>query len=167
MKAPTCLEAEYRAVPGWPLSVSAAGVVRGPRGVRRTNVDREGYAYVSARKPGRPWPLKLRVHVAVLLAWAGPCPPGHEGRHENGDHLDNRIENLSWATHVVNMGDKWAHGTMPLGSAVHNSKLTDEQVREIRRLWGTVRSVAIAERFGIHPASVWKIATRRRWGHLR
>ena len=46
----------------------------------------------------------------VLLAFVGPCPPGQEARHLNGNSLDNRAENLAWGTKAENTEDQFAHG---------------------------------------------------------
>ena len=50
------------------------------------------------------------VHLIVLDSFVGPCPPGMWGRHLNGDHLDNRRENLAWGTPKENAGDTLRHG---------------------------------------------------------
>lgn len=42
----------------------------------------------------------------------GPCPDGMEACHNNGDQLDNRIENLRWDTHSANIYDQVAHGNI-------------------------------------------------------
>jgi hypothetical protein len=52
-----------------------------------------------------------QVARLVLAAFVGACPPGMECRHLNGNHTDNRIENLAWGTHVENEADKKIHGT--------------------------------------------------------
>lgn len=49
------------------------------------------------------------VHDLVLSAFAGPRPPGYEGRHLNGVHSDNRLSNLEWATKSRNGQDKKWH----------------------------------------------------------
>lgn len=167
MREPLCLDAEVRQVPGYNLAVSAAGEVFGPRGRRKPSIDSEGYRYVSTRVPGKRWPQPVRVHVAVLLAWRGPAPAGHEGRHANGDQGDNSLSNLSWSTHLANIGDKYAHGTMPQGAGCHNAKLDEAGVRDIRRRWGSVPRSELAERYGITDRHVWKIATGRAWRHVR
>jgi hypothetical protein len=51
------------------------------------------------------------VHILVLNAFTGPCPPGMEGCHSNGDATNNRLDNLRWDTHISNVQDSIRHGT--------------------------------------------------------
>lgn len=50
------------------------------------------------------------VHRLVLEAFIGPCPPGLEARHVNGDHTDNSLPNLLWGTRSENTLDQVRHG---------------------------------------------------------
>lgn len=52
------------------------------------------------------------VHHLVLEAFEGPRPEGQEGCHDNGNHTDNRRENLRWDTHQENCHDMRDHGTV-------------------------------------------------------
>lgn len=52
-----------------------------------------------------------KVHLLVLEAFISPRPPGMQGCHNNGDKLDNRLENLRWGTPGSNTRDKRDHGT--------------------------------------------------------
>jgi hypothetical protein len=51
------------------------------------------------------------VHRLVIESFFGPCPPGREACHNNGDHTDNRLSNLRWDTHANNVLDQFRHGT--------------------------------------------------------
>jgi hypothetical protein len=71
------------------------------------------------------------------MVFRGPCPPGMEACHNNGDPTDNRLCNLRWDTHANNEADKIRHGTYFIrarlkGERNGNSKLTEEEVRLIR-----------------------------------
>lgn len=44
----------------------------------------------------------IAVHRAVLEAWGFPRPEGFECDHINGNHFDNRLENLEWVTRGEN-----------------------------------------------------------------
>jgi hypothetical protein len=55
--------------------------------------------------------VQRKVHLLVLEAFIGPRPEGHQGAHENGNKLDNRLDNLRWKTPGENNRDKRRHGT--------------------------------------------------------
>lgn len=50
------------------------------------------------------------VHSLVMAAFVGPCPPGMEVCHNNGQHHDNRLANLRYDTHSANERDAVKHG---------------------------------------------------------
>jgi hypothetical protein len=104
-------------------------------GWTRIHKGRPAVKFVALRKSGKT--LTFRVHRLVLDAFSGPCPIGAEGCHNNGNALDNRIENLRWDTHKENIRDSIAHGTktsppVSLGESHHAVKVTDAQVAELR-----------------------------------
>jgi hypothetical protein len=54
---------------------------------------------------------KVAVHRLVARAFHGePVPLANVVRHLNGDHLDNRVENLAWGTQSENNYDQVRHG---------------------------------------------------------
>lgn len=53
------------------------------------------------------------VSQLVLSAFVGLCPDGLEACHEDGNHLDDRLDNLRWDTHSANLLDRQRHGTDP------------------------------------------------------
>lgn len=60
---------------------------------------------------GQRWNAKTyQVGSLILRAFAGACPPGLECCHNNGDPLNNCIENLRWDTHRENGQDMIRHG---------------------------------------------------------
>lgn len=52
------------------------------------------------------------------------------------------------------------------GSNHHRATVTEDQVREIRSLHGTMKRKELAERFGITECAVKKILSRQTWKHL-
>lgn len=68
-----------------------------------------GYYLVDLSTPGVR--RMRRVHQLVLETFVGPCPPGHEGCHDNGNRTDNRLSNLYWGTRSQNNLDAVRHGT--------------------------------------------------------
>lgn len=108
------------------------------------------------------------VAIMVLEAFVGPRPAGMVCAHNNGVNTDNRASNLRWATYRENEADKALHGTRVRGSAHKLAKLTEANVRWIRR--AIARGVThreIAERFGINKSKVSHIATGLSWKHVK
>ena len=78
------------------------------------------------------------VHRLVLLAFRGPAPNGMECCHNDGNPLNNKLNNLRWDTHKNNQADMLRHGTMStppvhFGETLHNARLTDKQIAQIRK----------------------------------
>jgi hypothetical protein len=117
---------------------------------------RGGYMNVILRRDGKST-LK-KVHRLVLEVFVGPCPPGHESRHMDGDPTNNKLENLKWSTHVDNTADQVTHGTHTMWARNGNAKLTEVQVEEIRRRLALyVPGQSIAAEFGVSRATISRI----------
>lgn len=113
-----------------------------------------------------------RVHSLILESFVGPPPDGHECRHLDGNKLNCQLSNLAWGTHTENMQDAVRHGTQhfhanpPRGEASHFSKLTEDDVLEIRRLRGTVITRILAERFGVSIGTIAHAQRGLSWTHV-
>ena len=146
--------------------VTKDGKVMGPAGnLRKLLPDRDGYLSFTA------WfmhPAKyLRVHTAVLLAYCGSKPsPQHQSRHLNGNRQDNRIKNLKWGTAKENAQDRIRHGNSLRGAKNARAKLTESDVRTIRRLYGTKPIAQIARDFGVARTTASGIIHHDRWKHV-
>jgi hypothetical protein len=104
---------EWKDIPGLPgYQVSDSGQVKRlvPEKTLDGNIDRHGYRRHNIKG------TCIYVHRLVLSAFIGPCPPGHEGCHNDGDKLNNSLSNLRWGTRSANTWDKINHGTHPFTS---------------------------------------------------
>lgn len=72
---------------------------------------------------------------------------------------------LSWKTRASNEYDKIAHGTAPRGQNCGKAILTDEDIRKIRSLGGSLTQREIGERFGVGAQAIGKILNGKRWSH--
>lgn len=121
-----------------------------------------GYRYVMLGAKGP----KGAVHRFVALAFLGPPPtPKHEVAHNDGDLLNNRPDNLRWATRKENEADKVKHGTNRRPSwrgAEHpRTHLTDADVAYIRT--AGISSTVLGRQFKVHPSTICRIVRGATW----
>jgi hypothetical protein len=128
-------------------------------------VKRGGYLRVGLRDAdGRE--RKFFVHALVLEAFTGPrpAPPNHECRHWDGDPENNALENLRWGSATENARDRERHGTTARGERIGASKLTEQQVIELRtRAVAGELIVDISADLGISPSQASRIARGLKW----
>ena len=132
--------------------------------------------YVNITRDGR---SRMRqVHCLILETFIGPCPPGMECRHLDGNALNNNLSNLKWGTKKENAQDTLRHGHhfhCEFRGVDHPMvKLTEAQVLEIRRRCHTVpkrRGIVkemehLAAEYGVSYDCVRKVLYRERWRHV-
>jgi hypothetical protein len=104
------------------------------------------------------------LHRIVAEAYHGPCPPGHQCCHNDGNKDNNSADNLRWDSANANASDKIRHGTHLAGDRAPCRKLNEFQVGVIVGLCVAGYSRRkVAEMFGIAPSSVDKIFWGRNW----
>lgn len=158
---------EWEQIPDYNYAVSNLGNVKhiGSGKLRKLQPCPKGYLKVDLWKSNE----RKMFHVArlVLLVWIGKCPDGHEVAHNDGDRSNNHLTNIRYATRLENAQDKRKHNTMCLGSNHGKSKLTEEQVCEIKRqLFKGVTQQAVANQFNVSRGCVGSISTGRTWSHV-
>jgi hypothetical protein len=106
----------------------------------------------------------LAIHRIVLQAFVGPCPPGMEGCHNNGNKLDNRSLNLRWDTRVNNYADARAHGTAAKGNRNGHAKLTYDIVAQARTLYSGGQSVnSLSKKYGVSLSTMYSAVRGKTW----
>ena len=154
---------EWKTIPGYDhLEASDQGEIKDNGNIIRQSRMSHGYKRVRVG-PGK----RETVHKLVALAFLGPKPDGHEVRHLNGDRADNRAANLAYGTRAENIADTMAHGRVKKGETHHASRLTEEQVREIKmRALAGENQHELATLFGLGQDQVSRIKTGKRWAHV-
>lgn len=171
---------QFKEIPGYEgYYVSKCGLVasnrRGKWKILKGSVKATGYKEVGIYKgfAARKVLRHARVHALVLEVWDRKKKTGEMCRHLNGCKLDNRIENLRWGTSKENNGDRRLHGTMPIGEIHPGSKLSEDDVLEIRKTYtkgvnqfdpGNTKELAL--KFGINVSGINKIIHGQTWKHL-
>lgn len=107
------------------------------------------------------------VHHLVLEAFIGPCPPGMECRHLDGNPMNNVLSNLCWGTRLENMVDRDLHGRTQRGDKHYKAKLTADKVQALRAECASGMSHRNAARkYGINRSTVSAAVSRKSWGHV-
>jgi len=111
----------------------------------------------------------LATRVMCTLAHGNPPTPEHEAAHSCGKGHEGCIhpQHLRWATHVENEADKLIHGTRLRGEQKVTSKLTTDQVKEIRSLRGQLKQREIASIYGVTRQTIGDILNARKWAWMQ
>lgn len=164
------MPSEVREIPSCPgYSATADGTVIGKTG-RPLSVwmGTGGYWQVALYVDGAQ--RTKQVNRLVCEAFHGPPPDwsrNYHAAHWDGNELNNRPENLRWATSKENIEDKNRHGTMARGERGGRTKLTEAQVLEIRRRRASGElGKTLAEEFGVSTTVISRIHLRRIWAHI-
>lgn len=125
-----------------------------------------GYQMVSLSKCGQS--KKMYVHRAICMAFHGQPSTGcHEVAHCDGSKINNRPENLRWATRRENFSDKKLHGTEALGEKHGRHKLKEHEVLEIRaRHSAGELQKNLAIEFGVQKMTVSRLIRKINWAHI-
>lgn len=124
----------WKDIPGYEgrYAISTLGRVwtfrRNTSGLLSPCPDKKGYPRVSLRGKTK------KVHRLVLQTFVGPCPPGLEAGHMDGDASRPHLDNLAWITKPQNAAHRKVHDTNAEGFAHGAVKATPEDVRRIRAL---------------------------------
>lgn len=113
----------------------------------------------------------IHVHRAALEAFYGPCPENFVACHNDGNRLNNNIENLRWDTKSSNTRDQLKHGTHSSfkrrGEKVNLTKLTTEQVLNIRKdLYKGISLNKTGKKYSVHSTTIFAIKHRITWKHI-
>lgn len=104
------------------------------------------------------------VHTLAMEAFVGPRPDGQEVRHLDGNPRNNRLDNLAYGTSAENKADAERHGSLAHGERSGQSKLTAEQVEQIRaRLADGESQESVASDYGVTQSHVSRIHRRVNW----
>lgn len=109
--------------------ISSDGEVYSPAGKLKKQLICNGL-YHSITIRGR----SVYVHRLVAEAFIDNPEGKPDVAHVDGNGLNNHVDNLRWSTEKENMADKIRHGTLLQGSSHPNSRLTQDQVSDIRSM---------------------------------
>jgi hypothetical protein len=176
MSAEQCIE--YRDVVGFPgYRVDSNGIVwtawkkngslpsyiSDEWGLLKQTTNKGGYLIVGLYRDGRRFPFA--VHRLMLEAFVGPMPEGKVRCHNDGNKLNNSIDNLRYDTPASNYDDAVKHGSLPHGEDQHLSKLTEADVIAIRSNDGMTHREKAAK-YGVSRSTISCAIRRTTWKHI-
>lgn len=150
-------------IEGWPgYLITSKGAVLSDNKGRRQELkpmsSEQGHARVMLYRDGSETERHL-IHRLVLAAFDKPQPNSVQACHIDGDASNNALWNLRWGTQSENWDDSKRHGTRR-----RYSKLTDEQVVELRRLGAEgISGAELGRRFGVSDTQARNILTGKQW----
>lgn len=129
------------------------------------HIGKDGYG--RAHYPGY-GPITTASRLMCIFAHGEPPTPRHEAAHSCGNGNKGCVNplHLYWATPAENHSDKIKHGTTNRGERQGRSKLTEENVLQIRQMIGSKTQAAIAKMYGVDQSTISDIRRRKRWGWL-
>lgn len=142
------------------------GALRTIKGIVKVlGEDKYGYHQIGLWKNGKC--TSRKVHQLVAEHFIGPWPEwASEVRHKDGVKTNNIWTNLAYATTKQNAADRVQHGTQIKGVTHPKSKVTENDVIEIRALKGVEKQSVTAARYGLKQAQVSSIQRLESWKHV-
>lgn len=159
---------------GW-YEVSSIGRVRRVRPGKSTktgrfcSIYRNKTGYNRVKLTSGDYGRRHMLHRLVARAFIGECPHGCEINHRDGNKDNNHVENLEYVTHKMNMAHASQNRLMARMKGMFNprAKLTDEQVREMRRLFdGGCSRIELSRRFHVGESVTARVVKRQSWVHI-
>lgn len=128
------------------------------------HINKRGYLVVSPRKGDAR--KKFYLHRLLALVYLSN-PNGYDQVcHNDGNPLNNNINNLRWDTHIGNQRDRVKHGTSNRGSQCAASKLTTAEVQNIRQMPIGIPQRKLAKDYGVSQVTIHDILRHKTWRHI-
>ena len=108
--------------------------------------------------------ISIQVHLLVGRAFLSNPLNLLQLNHKTGNHRDNRLGNLEWATREQDLEHAMKFGLVPHGERVGSVKLTKDEVRLIRWAhWAGDTTRELAREYGVAQSTISQICRGTTW----
>ena len=146
-------------------SHKAYGLMRVDEKILKPCVLKSGYSSVVLSVQSKT--KSLLVHRIVSAAFIPNPESKPHVNHKNGIKTDNRAINLEWCTRSENELHAFRIGLKSHVGEMHNqSKLTKEQVIEIRRGDKLLKTSQLAKNYSVTVQTIYDIRSGKSWKHI-
>lgn len=124
----------------------------------------KGYFKVNLTRPSR----LLSIHQLVAKEFIHNPENKPFINHIDGNPKNNRVDNLEWCTAKENAIHASKNGLLPRGEGHGNSKLTRDQVLDIRSSYKPrkVTQQMLADKYGVTKTLIRYVLQRKIWKHI-
>ena len=143
--------------------VSETGCIRNARTLKvlKPNKIGKGYLIVHLKKDGKRY--ARYIHRLTAEAYV-PNPHNHPVvNHDDGNKENCHYTNLIWSTYSENNQHAYDTGLKPRGEGQYKAILTEENVREIKRLGKYATFQEIADKYGVSKATIRDVLIGKTW----
>ena len=122
---------------------------------------RTGAGYAQSTIDG----VHVTLHSIACEQFHGPSPDGHEVLHACRNRHCYNPRHLRWGTRQENVDDNLRDETRARGEGIHQSKLTRQQVREIRDRYaaGGILQRELGDEYGVNQRSISRLVRQTSW----
>lgn len=132
-----------------------------PEKILKQNKNKNGYMLVQLSKNGKIKGIYVHRIVAILFI---PNPNNLPTvNHKDGNKQNCNAENLEWTSYSQNNQHAYDTGLKPKGEGQYKAKLTEKDVREIRKNGKNGTFEEIALRYGVSKATIRDVLLYRTW----
>lgn len=136
------------------------GVVLG----RKPFITPDGYERLAVHYKGDRKTYYVHEIVAVI---GGMNPTDLTINHIDGNKRNNSIKNLECISMEGNRLHAQLNRLLPSGSRNGNSKLTESDVRDIKKRYGLgEKASSLAREYHVDRTNIWKIISNQTWKHI-
>lgn len=136
--------------------------------IRKQSIDKNGYCVVGLNK--NKTQKTYKVHRLVAIAFIDNPKNLPEVNHKDEDKTNNNVSNLEWCDAKYNL-TYGSRKDMFVGTKNNNCKLSEQDVKDIRRLYKKrdpkFNSLALGKKYGISHTHILNIIKNKSWNNIK